>query len=255
MSDIAAKVAALLSKAESTTFPDEADALTAKAHALMAKYRIDAAMVAAVSGVLEEGGIVQHVFIMKGSYGARKLGLAHAVARATGCKGVSTDFGKDPGGRRGWRYRMTVFGTKSDTIWCEDLFYSLCRQMDSSIARETKLRGYAGGTGRQFGTGFVAGFTNEVAKRLKAVNETAVREAQDAAKPGEPSVAVVLASKAERVEKEFRIAFPRTGTRYQASVTSYTGYGAGKTAGATATIARGSVGGSSGARAGIGSGR
>src|SRR6476646_1454927 len=39
------RVRALLSKAESTTFPEEADALTAKAQELMARHAIDQAMV------------------------------------------------------------------------------------------------------------------------------------------------------------------------------------------------------------------
>ena len=50
------KVRALLAKAESTEFEEEADALTAKAQELMARHAIDQAMVAAVTSSEEPGG-------------------------------------------------------------------------------------------------------------------------------------------------------------------------------------------------------
>lgn len=240
MSDVAAKVAALLRKAESTEFPDEADALTAKAHALMAKHRIDAAMVAATTGIVSGGGIVRHAFGITGSYGPRKVALAHAVARATGCQAVSADYGAANKAAAGWRYGLEVFGTQDDVSWCESLYNSLVTQMDDRIARDTKRLGYAGGTGRRYGTSFVMGFTAEVTERLKAVNAAAQQEAQSAA-PGSPSVAVVLASKAKRVEDELARVYPDLGVRKQSAVTSYEGVQAGREAGASATIARGSV--------------
>lgn len=242
-SALANKVAALLAKAASTAaqFPEEADALNAKAAALMAKYSLDAAVVAAAQGVTEEGGITRKIIHLTGSYGIRKVHLAHGVARATGCKGIHTDFGKDRNGKRGWRYRIEVFGTVSDVAWCETLYDSLASQMDSQISHETKRRGLAGGTGRSFGTAFVAGYTASVVQRLKAINATVAKEAQDAASPGQPSVSMVLASKATRVDEEVKRAYPNTTTKRVAEVNSYTGYGAGQTAGERATISRGSV--------------
>ena len=51
-----AKVRALLAKAESTTFPEEAEALSAKAQELMARHAIDAAMVDAEAGARRRPG-------------------------------------------------------------------------------------------------------------------------------------------------------------------------------------------------------
>lgn len=53
---ILGKVRALLAKAESTEFPEEAEALSARAQELMAKYRIDHALLAARSGKKDEPG-------------------------------------------------------------------------------------------------------------------------------------------------------------------------------------------------------
>lgn len=251
MSSIIEKVAALLRQAEHpNTSPAEAEAFSAKAHALAAREGITAAVIAAAAGIEEEGGIVQTVITIDGTYATRKVSLACAVAKATGCQSVFHTRNRFVNGRNSRFYSVRVVGTVADTTWAGVLYDSLAKQLGSAIAFETKHRGASGGTGRKFGTAFAAGFAHQIATRLAQVNSEARKEAEEtAATAGTTSVAVVLANKASRVEAEFKKAFPNTVASKVSRTTSRSGYDAGQSVARDAAISRGGVGGGAGQKA------
>ena len=78
-----ARIRALLAKAESTTFPEEAESLSAKAQELMTRHRIDSALLGGPGG--GSGG--RRIWI-DDPYAAPKVSLLSAVARANGCRAV-----------------------------------------------------------------------------------------------------------------------------------------------------------------------
>jgi hypothetical protein len=267
------KVAGLLRKAERTDNEHEAAIFVAKAQELMARNSIDEAMIAAAG----EGGktpeqVITKTYLLDGTYLPRKATLLHNIATNVGVKTCLMS-----------KTCMSLTGTPADIAWAETLYDSLVAQMQhalkvadrerravrpmprpsvepygetwNSLSKEerTTLRAEwdvyrinqrmfatAQENGRTFATAFIAGFTNRVANRLREVNMKARREAE--AEQGH-GVALVLASKAERVEAEYKIAHPRVVSRRSNSVRG-SGYYAGQSAGSNASFARG-VGGSS----------
>ena len=240
--DYIRKIQGLLATAESLADQgndEAAGAYVAKAHALQQKYSIDEAM-------LEEGDtprpILDRAWTMPGTYGRRKVNLANVVARHTGCAGYFSRSGE--GG-----YLYTVFGFAADVEWAETLFYSLCHQAEAALGFAVR-RGYE--HGRSFATAFLAGFTNEVDRRLGSAAKEAEAEAtreRAAARgvAGGPSVALVLAGKAKRVEAEMRAKVGRLSTSRLNGAGSHSGYEQGRAAGRRANLSRGSVEGRAGA--------
>ena len=81
------RVRALLAKAESTTFPEEAEALTAKAQELMARHAIDQAVLDAGSNG-GSAGVVGWRIGIDDPYAAAKSILLYRIAVANRCRGV-----------------------------------------------------------------------------------------------------------------------------------------------------------------------
>jgi len=237
--DYVRKIQGLLATAESLADQgneEAAGAYVAKAHALQQKYSIDQAMLG--DGTSQRRAIVDRTWVMPGSYGRRKVNLAHVVSVHTGCAGYFSRAGDGA-------YRFTVFGFTADVEWAETLFYSLCHQADAALGFAIKSD-YE--HGRSFTTAFLEGFTAEVQRRLR----DAAREAQAAATrehdgrngpaaAGGRSVALVLADKAKRVEEELKAKVGRLSTSRLSGGGSYSGYEQGRRAGRDASLTRGSV--------------
>ncbi|MCB0994401.1 MAG: DUF2786 domain-containing protein [Acidimicrobiales bacterium] len=81
MSPVIDRVRALLAKAESTTYPAEADALLAKAQELITRHAIDAALLG--PNAYDEVG--HEEIALHGSYSAERAQLWNAVAAANRC--------------------------------------------------------------------------------------------------------------------------------------------------------------------------
>jgi hypothetical protein len=233
--DYVRKIQGLLATAESLADQgneEAAGAYVAKAHALQQKYSIDQAMLA-------EGeaprAIIDRTWVMPGSYGRRKVNLAHVVAVHTGCAGYFAR--AEDGG-----YRFHVFGFTADVEWAETLFFSLCHQAEAALGFAVKGP-YE--HGRSFTTAFLEGFTHEVRRRLreaaKEAKAAASREHDGSRGPGGRSVALVLADKAKRVETELAARVGRLSTSRLSGSQSYSGFQQGRTAGRDASLARGSV--------------
>lgn len=245
--DLIRKIRGLLATAESLAasgHEEAAGAYIAKAHGLQQKHSIDGALVAAREGAPGRAGVVSRTWVMPGRYGRRKVDLAHVVARRTGCTGYfQSGSGSEQGAEGDGRYRYVVFGHAEDVEWAETLTYSLCHQADAALALAADRKD-AWEHGRSFATSFLAGFTAAVGTRLRQAKEEAQAAAEaGGGRPGGPSVAVVLADKAGRVEEEMRAAAPHLRTVRSGGGTSVSGYDQGRHAGRRASLARGSVAG------------
>lgn len=193
------RVSALLAKAESTEFPDEAEALLAKAQELMARHAIDEAMLArAGRGPREE--VTTRSIVVAAPYAKAKASLLGAVAQANGCRVVM-------GGGTGLNVCVAV-GHPHDLDAVESLFGAL-----SVHAVRTLLFAEVppGDTVRRFRHSFLLAFAARVGERLQAARRAAESEAAAAAADGS-GVAVVLADRADAVDRAFREAFPQVRT-------------------------------------------
>ena len=123
------KIRALLAKAEATEFAEEAEALSARAQELMAKYSIDHALLAAETGRTEEPG--GRRIAVDNPYEAPKASLLQTVAQANRCRIV---WSKELG-------LVTVIGFPADLDAVELLFTSLLVQANSAMLRAGAKRG------------------------------------------------------------------------------------------------------------------
>lgn len=214
------RVRALLAKAESTTFPPEAEALTAKAHELMARHAIDDAVLAA--GGRTKGGAVQsRRILVEQPYATAKGQLLAQVARACGCRTVSTFGGAV----------VVVFGHAGDLDTVDLLHTSLLVQgttamLGAGVDAATRTRGF-----RQ---SFLLAYAVRVGERLQAATAAAVA---DARREHGDALLPVLASKAEAVDEAVEEAFPRLRTPRRSRAADRAGWRAGWVAGGRADLA------------------
>lgn len=212
-----AKIRALLDKAESTAafFPDEAEALTAKAIDLMEKYRIDEAMIADAAPVQDRGKIIEVQFsVGSGPYVNARVNLANAIARAHSVKLLTAT---------GWKGKTVyLIGYETDVALTEMLYTSLLVQATSALSSsdvKALKPGYEHGTA--FNRSFLLSFAERIGERLRESTDTAMATPYvPGAKTDEPvrSVALVLANRKADVEEDvlrrygrLRSARPTTG--------------------------------------------
>lgn len=241
MSDRKADVIeALLAKAESTTSPEEAEALTAKAEALMLKYGIEAAVIAAkrASGKGEPEKIVKREVVFTGRYASSLVTGGYWVALAMSGGTVSGYRIK----RRKDTIALVLVGFESDVDQAERLIQSLAIQ--AIVARDAWWKTYTYGTWltewekfvekRSFVKQFFAGASD----RLKREYAVAVRESQ----AGEPGTAVALVDRKAAVDQH--MAGLNLGKRGGDRVGGRAGGQAGHRAGLNANVGTTAVGGS-----------
>jgi hypothetical protein len=193
------RVRALLAKAESTTFPEEAEAYTAKAQELMARYSIDYALLVARTGARDEPAVRR--IPIDNPYEGPKTLLLQAVAEANRCRSVwSKYFGFS-----------TVMGYPTDLDSVELLFTSLLVQ---AIREMTQVRPkqdrYGRNNIRSFRQSFLTSYAQRVGERLSTATGAAVEEAEREATgmAGASDLLPVLKARADRVEEKFRDLFP-----------------------------------------------
>ena len=190
------KVTSLLAKAESTTFPDEAEALTAKAQELMTRHAIDRAQLEAGRGADPVAG-GRRVAVDDPYANARYL-LLSAVADANRCRAVWT---------RQWGF-STVFGDEGDLDAVELLFTSLLVQATRAMVLEPVSATGNGGRTRSFRHAFLVAFAGRIGERLARASEAATADA------ARHSTAVVPLFEARRAAADRALgeAFPETRT-------------------------------------------
>lgn len=192
------KIRALLDKAESTasTFPQEAEALTAKAVELMETYRISEAMIADAAPLQDRGKIIENRYLVgSGPYVNAKVQLAQEIAKnhsvklltATGYKGKT----------------VYLIGYETDVALTEMLYTSLLVQATSAVtSSEVKASkpGYEHGTA--FNRSFLMAYAYRIGQRLRESN-TVVAQAFDQNTSGDSrSVALVLSDRTAAVEED-----------------------------------------------------
>ena len=160
------RIRALLAKAESTEFAEEAEALSARAQELMAKYSIDHALLAAESGREQTPG--GRRIAVDNPYEAPKATLLQTVAQANRCRVVwSRELGL-----------VTVIGFPADLDAVELLFTSLLVQANTAMLRAGgKQDAYGRSRTRAFRTSFLVSYAIRIGERLSAAAGQAEAEA------------------------------------------------------------------------------
>ncbi len=213
------KVRSLLAKAESTTFPDEAEALTTKAQALMDRHAIDRAMVGAATGDASapEGRRVT----IDSPYAREKFLLLGATARANRSRAVF-----DP-----HETVATVIGYPEDHESIELLYTSLLLQATSAmLGKGTR----AATRTRRYRQSFLVAFATHIGQRLAAADAEVVATAD---RDHDGNVLPVLASRESAVEAHLAREFPHLQSR-RVVVRDAVGWGHGTAAAERASLGR-----------------
>jgi hypothetical protein len=188
------RIRALLAKAESTAFPEEAEALSAKAQHLMARHSIDEALLAGAgaSGATGDGPGARRVGVDAPYEGAKAL-LLDAVAAANRCQAVwSSEFGFS-----------TVVGYEADLEAVELLYTSLLVQADKALNRGRSRS-------KNFRQSFLIAYAGRIRERLAAATEEAAAEVAE--ETAEPRLLPVLAAREVAVGAATERMFPETTT-------------------------------------------
>lgn len=214
------RIRALLAKAESTEFPDEAEALTGKAQELMTRHTVDTALLA--GGPQARTDVATRRVHVEDPYVQAKVQLLGAVADANGVRLV-------------W-YRglgiATLVGVAADLDAVELLFTSLLLQVGQSLGAAERAAGRRSAS-RAFRRAFLLGYAGRIGERLTSARERATREA--AAEQG-VDLLPVLRSRQVAVDDAFAELFPRVrSSRSRASVDG-SGFRAGRAAADSADV-------------------
>ncbi|MFC7710872.1 DUF2786 domain-containing protein [Micromonospora lupini] len=210
------RVRALLAKAESTTFPAEAEALTGKAQELIARHSIDEALLAAGA---ERGDLPGGVRLgTETPYAGAKALLVQEVAAANRCEAVwSDDLGF-----------TTVLGWPADLVAVELLYTSLLVQATAAMLRgRTERRPGSGRRTKVWDESFLNAFALRIGERLRAATEAADQAAVETA--GSERLLPVLAARGEAVQERLGTLFPGV-TRHRLSVRDAEGWSSGTSA-------------------------
>ncbi|MEU9255070.1 DUF2786 domain-containing protein [Streptomyces sp. NPDC048270] len=200
------RIRALLAKAEATTYPEEAEALSAKAQELMARHTVDEALLAAggkgpaqVPGACRIG--------VEPPYEEAKAVLLDAVATANRCRAVWNS---------GFEF-STVVGFESDLEAVELLYTSLLVQGTAAMTRAEAAQ-RAGGRKRTktFRQSFLLAYASRLGRRLAQTAEQAVGGTAECL-PALVARDVAVTSRAEEM-------FPRTTTTRLRGASDHAGW-------------------------------
>ncbi|AZP19421.1 DUF2786 domain-containing protein [Streptomyces aquilus] len=197
------RIRALLAKAEATGYPDEAEALTAKAQELMARHSVDEALLDAQAPTHDAPGACR--IGVEPPYEQAKAVLLDAVATANHCRAV-------------WNEAFafsTVVGFGPDLDAVELLYTSLLVQATTAMTKAEAAQ-RAGGRKRTktFRQSFLAAYAHRVGDRLRAAAETQVGD----------DLLPVLATREVAVTDRVDRMFPQTTTTRLRGVTDEAGW-------------------------------
>jgi hypothetical protein len=223
------RVRAMLAKAESTEFAEEAEAFTAKAQELMARHSIDYALLAARTGARDEPGGIR--VGIDNPYEAAKALLLQEVAEANRCRTV-------------WSRNLgfaTVLGYPTDVDGVELLYTSLLVQATTAMVHAGSRRDAAGRSRtRSFRQSFLNAYAIRIGQRLRSATEQAGRDATAAV--GGDRLLPVLAGRDDAVRKTLQALFPEF-VNHQVTINNRDGWVSGRAAADRASLhARRAVG-------------
>jgi hypothetical protein len=209
------RVRALLAKAESTGYPAEAEAYTAKAQELITRHSIDEALLVARDGAAAVVPFARRIGVDH-PYEGEKASLLGAVASANRCHTVwSPDYGFS-----------TVFGFDADIDAVDLLYTSLLVQANRAMAQSEPPGGKAGRARlKAFRQSFLVAYAVRIGERLTR----AAGAALDAA-PESADLRPVLRSRDEQVRETMQRVFPRTVRGRGSRVDSREGWESGRVA-------------------------
>lgn len=198
------KIRKLLALAEDPgATPAEAAAFTEKAAMLMARHGIDEALVAEHEGSTRIGN---RRIALPAPYARDKATLVSAIAMALRCKAVMITTNRT--------LVVQVFGLDGDLRNVETLFTSLLVQASHELGGTAIPRGEHPAAFRR---SWWSGFAIAVHTRLQEVSRTAESQAESdvtagradrADSAGAPSVALVLAHRADEIDDEVAKTYP-----------------------------------------------
>lgn len=206
------RVRALLAKAEGTEFPEEAEALSAKAQELMSRYSLHRAVAEHDRGQAPVA-IARRIWI-ESPYAGAKAVLVQAVAAANRCRTVWTEkFGF-----------VTVVGAETELNAVELLTTSLLVQANRAMlaaGRQVSSRGHT--RTRSFRQSFLVAYATRIGERLGTTNATVTAEVDSS------RLLPVLATHNRAVDELTDRLFPSMVQR-SISVSNRAGWGAGRAA-------------------------
>lgn len=229
------KIVGLLAKAESTSHPEEAKAYSAKAQALMTKYQIDEARLAAAAaanGAVEQVPADERIWMPGTMYKASTMQLWYNVMVANGVEMVVTsgeryyeNWKKEGYTRpyiRGTYYHLFGFPRQLETA--KMLATSLMLQMENEFRSQKvqDIMGYETTTAPskvQWKNGFIFGYAAEISRKLLAAKRSA---------ESEPGTALVLVRRDELVKEAKSKAYPKL---HKVSSSAGQGYNSGRALG------------------------
>ncbi|MGY2067977.1 DUF2786 domain-containing protein [Blastococcus sp. SYSU DS0619] len=214
------RIRALLAKAESTGFPDEAEALTAKAQELMTRHAVDVALLG--GGPAAAVDVDTRRVHVADPYARAKTQLLGAVAEANDVQLV-------------WYQGLgiaTLVGLRSDLDAVELLFTSLLLQVAQALAAAERQQ--ARSPARSFRRAFLLGYAHRIGERLATARRRATAEAGE-----ERGVDLlpVLRSRQEAVAVRTAELFPRVRSSRSRSSVDAGGWHAGRAAAEHADVA------------------
>ena len=206
------RVRALLAKAEATKFPEEAEALSAKAQELMSRYSLHQAVADHDRGQAPMAA-GRRMWIDSPYAGAKAL-LVQAVATANRCRTVWTE---DLG-------FVTAVGSETDLNLVELLTTSLLVQANRAMlaaGRQVSSRGHT--RTRSFRQSFLVAYATRIGERLDTTNATVTAEVKDS------RLLPVLAARSRATDELTDRLFPSMVHR-PVSASNRAGWGAGRAA-------------------------
>jgi hypothetical protein len=188
------KIRALLAKAESTEFEEEAEALSTRAQELMARYSIDHALLAVESGSKDKP--LARRIPVDSPYEEPKAHLLNVVAEANRCRAAYTQA----------LGLMTVFGFLADLDAVELLFTSLLVQANTALVRAGSRSDRNGRSRtRSFRQSFLIAYAIRIGERLSGAAGAAERAVAEEL-PGR-NLLPVLAARDREVTEAFEATF------------------------------------------------
>ncbi|AQS68379.1 DUF2786 domain-containing protein [Streptomyces pactum] len=193
-----ARIRALLAKAEATGYPEEAEALSAKAQELMARHSVDEAVLSAHAPSPDAPGACR--IGVEPPYEQAKAVLLDGVADANHCRAV-------------WNEPLgfsTVVGFEADLEVVELLYTSLLVQAEAAMTKAEAAQ-RAGGRKRTktYRQSFLAAYAHRAGTRLRAAAQAATAESGTTT---DVDLLPVLASREVAVTDRLERMFPETTT-------------------------------------------
>jgi len=216
------RIRALLTKAESTEFHDEAEALTAKAQELMTRHAVDAALLDAGGEAPTRAAADTRRVHVDDPYVRAKMQLLGAVAEANGVRLV-------------WYQSLGIanlVGVAADLDAVELLFTSLLLQVGQALGAAERAAGRRSAS-RSFRRAFLLGYAARIGERLTSARERATTAA--AAEQG-VDLLPVLRSRQEAVDDAFTELFPRVRSSRSRASADAPGWWAGRAAADSADV-------------------